>query len=107
MATTTRPRIEILEDTSTNLDPPFHLVLLDDDDHTYNYVIRMLGAVFGYSKDKSFAIACMVDSEGRAIVMTGSKDEVERKQNQIHSFGADPQMAQSKGSMSAIIEPAC
>jgi hypothetical protein len=37
--------------------------------------------------------------------MTGSKDEVERKQHLVHSFGADPAMPSSKGSMSAIIEP--
>jgi ATP-dependent Clp protease adaptor protein ClpS len=106
MATTTKPGIEILEDTSTSLEPPVHLILLDDDEHTYGYVIHMLGAVFGYSKEKSFAIACAVDAQGQAIVMTGSHDEAERKQNQIHSFGADPAMAKCKGSMSAIIEPA-
>lgn len=106
MGTSPRPGIEILEDTDTHLEPPYHLVLLDDDSHTYGYVIHMLGSVFGYSKDKGFAIACVVDSEGRAIVMTGSRDEAERKQHQIHSFGADPAMPESLGSMSAILEPA-
>jgi ATP-dependent Clp protease adaptor protein ClpS len=107
MATQTRPGIEIFEDTDTRLDPPYHVVLLDDDHHTYPYVIRMLGAIFGYSKNKGFALACMVDRDGRAIVMTGSRDEAERKQQQIHAFGPDPAMADSLGSMSAIIEPAC
>ena len=57
----------------------------------------MLATVFGYSKEKGFAIACVVDSEGRAVVMTGSRDEAERKQNQIHAFGADPAMPGSAG----------
>ncbi|MBI2767462.1 MAG: ATP-dependent Clp protease adaptor ClpS [Chloroflexi bacterium] len=106
MATTTKPGIEIHEDTDTNLEPPFHLILLDDDEHSYGYVIHMLGVIFGYSKEKGFAIACMVDAQGQAILMTGSHDEVERKQHQVHSFGADPAMPICKGSMSAVIEPA-
>ena len=76
MATTTlpgtRPGIEITGDTDEQLDPPFHLILLDDDEHTYQYVIHMLGEVFGYSKEKGFAIACMVDANGQAILLTAS-----------------------------------
>jgi ATP-dependent Clp protease adaptor protein ClpS len=102
----TSPGTRVVEDVDTNLDKPFHLILLDDQEHTYNYVIRMLGAVFGYSKEKAFAMACVVDSEGQAILMTASRDEVERKQNQVHSFGPDPLMPESKCSMSAIIEEA-
>ena len=66
----------------------------------------MLQRIFGYSREKGFAIACMVDSAGQAILMTGAHAEVETKQAQIHAFGADPLMAESAGSMSAIIEPA-
>jgi ATP-dependent Clp protease adaptor protein ClpS len=104
--TITSPGTRVLEDTDSELDKPYHLILLDDQEHTYNYVIRMLGAIFGYSKEKAFAMACVVDSEGQCILLTGSHDEVERKQNQVHSFGADPLMPESKGSMSAIIEEA-
>jgi ATP-dependent Clp protease adaptor protein ClpS len=96
----------IIEETEQAHEPPYHLILLDDDHHTYQYVIAMLGSVFGYSPEKGFAIACMVDSEGRAIVMTASKSEVTLKQEAIHAYGADPNMAESKGSMTAIIEPA-
>ena len=33
--------------------PPYNVVLLDDDDHSYAYVIEMLGDVFGYDVDKA------------------------------------------------------
>jgi ATP-dependent Clp protease adaptor protein ClpS len=105
--TVTRPGIEIFEDTDQELEKPWHLILLDDQYHTYTYVVHMLGRVFGYSPEKAFAIACVVDSEGQAILMTGRRDEVERKQEMVHAFGADPLMPESKGSMSAVIEPAC
>lgn len=107
MATLPTPGTRILEDTDTDLDKPWHLILLDDDHHTYQYVVSMLARIFGYSPEKGFAIACMVDEQGQAIVMTAGRDEVELKQQQIHAFGADPLMETSLGSMSAIIEPAC
>jgi ATP-dependent Clp protease adaptor protein ClpS len=104
--TITSPGTRIIEETDEKLDPPFHLILLDDDHHTYHYVILMLGALFGYSREKAFGIASMVDQFGQAILMTGGRDAVERKQHEVHSFGADPFMPESMGSMSAIIEPA-
>lgn len=109
MATAPNPGTRVLEDTDTDaaLEPPYHLILLDDQSHTYNYVIRMLGDVFGYSVEKAFAIACVVDANGQAIVMTAGKTEVSEKQSQIHAYGADPFMENSLGSMSAIIEEAC
>lgn len=105
MPTVTKPGVEIFEDVDTDLEKPFHLILLDDQEHTYQYVIQMLGAVFGYAREKAFAIACTVDAAGQAILMTGGKGELEPKQNLVHSFGADPLMPESKGSMSAILEP--
>jgi ATP-dependent Clp protease adaptor protein ClpS len=106
MDVVTKPGIEIREDTDQEFEPLYHLILLDDQYHSYNYVVLMLGAVFGYGVEKAYALACIVDSEGQAIVMTGSHDETRRKQDQIHAFGPDPMLTECKGSMSAVIEPA-
>lgn len=106
MEPVTKPGIEIHEETDQAYEPLYHLILLDDQYHSYAYVIRMLGDIFGYSVEKSFAIACVVDSAGQAIVMTGSRDEVRAKQDAIHEYGPDPTVAGCQGSMSAIIEPA-
>ncbi len=109
MTTAPNPGTRVLEDTDTDaaLEPPYHLILLDDQSHTYNYVIRMLNDLFGYGVEKSFAIACVVDANGQAIIMTAGKSQVSNKQSQVHAYGADPFMENSLGSMSAIIEPAC
>lgn len=88
------------------LAPRYHLVLLDDNDHSYPYVIEMLGRVFGYEREKSYALACIVDSEGRVTVETASHEQVTRHQAQIHAYGADPRIPHCKGSMSAIVEEA-
>ena len=86
--------------------PHFHVVLLDDDDHTYDYVIEMLQRLFIMSKNQAFDHAREVDETGRTIVMTCELPAAEFARDQIHAYGADPRLARSKGSMSAVIEPA-
>lgn len=86
--------------------PQYHVVLLDDDDHSYEYVIEMLTALFRHSRAKAFRMAVMVDMAGRVIVDTTTKERAELKRDQIHAFGPDPLIPYSQGSMSAVIEPA-
>lgn len=86
--------------------PHFHVVLLDDDDHTYDYVIEMLQRLFIMSKSQAFEHAREVDETGRTIVITCELSAAEFARDQIHAYGADPRLARSKGSMSAVIEPA-
>jgi len=90
----------------TRLQPPYHVVLLDDQDHTYEYVVEMLGKIFGHSREKAFQMAQEVDATGRCIVYTGSLEQAEFKRDQIHGYGADWRIARCAGSMSAIVEPA-
>lgn len=85
--------------------PPYNVVLLDDDDHTYEYVIQMLRRVFGHPESRGFQLAKQVDEHGRAIVLTTHKEHAELKRDQVLSFGADPRLAACRGSMTAIIEP--
>lgn len=84
----------------------WNVVLLDDDDHTYDYVIRMLRTVFFISEQRAYELAITVDTQGRAICLTTHKEHAEFKREQIRAFGADPLIAACAGAMSAIIEPA-
>ena len=53
---------EILEEKEVQTDiPRFHVVLFDDSDHTYDYVIEMLMDLFGYGNSLAFQMACEVD----------------------------------------------
>lgn len=101
---TIAPSIETTE--RDQLTPLFNVVLLDDDDHTYDYVVEMLCKIFMVSAEAAFRHAVEVDTTGRTIVMTCEKEQAEFGRDQIQSYGADPRMPRSKGSMSAIIEPA-
>lgn len=86
--------------------PPWNVVLLDDDQHTYEYVIDMVGRVFGFDPLRGYLVAREVDGTGRAIVFTAHRELAELKREQIMSFGADPLVASCQTSMRATIEPA-
>jgi ATP-dependent Clp protease adaptor protein ClpS len=86
--------------------PPWNVVLLNDDEHSYEYVIEMLGNLFAHPKEKAYQMAKEVDTTGRVIVLTTHKEKAELKRDQIHAYGADKLIAACKGSMSSIIEPA-
>jgi len=88
------------------LEPPYHVILHDDDTHTYAYVIEMMVNIFGYDEARGYKIACEVDESGRVIVVTCHKELAELRVEQIHEYGADPRMKESQGSMKATMEPA-
>ena len=86
--------------------PPYNVILLNDDDHTYDYVLEMLKALFGYSFEKGYKLAREVDTDGRVILLTTTKEHAELKRDQIHAYGPDWRMPNCKGSMTAVLEPA-
>src|SRR3954469_22114332 len=103
--TTIRQRREKTKSPPRRL-PPYHVVLLNDNDHTYDYVIEMLGSLFGYNLTKGFSMAHQLNPHGRVIVATTHKELAELKRDQIHAFGRDWRLERCAGSMSAVIEPA-
>ena len=104
--TTTTPERRTKEKTKVKVQPPYHVILHNDDDHSYEYVIRMLKELFAHPEETGFKMAEEVDTRGRVIVCTTSLERAELKQEQIHAYGPDPLIARSAGSMSASIEPA-
>jgi ATP-dependent Clp protease adaptor protein ClpS len=84
----------------------WNVVLLDDNDHSYDYVIRMMQTLFHHPLERAVKIAQEVDKAGRAIVLTTHKEHAELKREQVHAFGADKLIASCTGSMWATIEPA-
>ena len=97
---------EVDAERATVLAPRWHVVLLNDDDHTYEYVVEMLCRLFAKTPERAFLHACEVDATGRTIVDTTSKERAELKVEQIHAYGKDPRLPRSQGSMSAEMEPA-
>jgi ATP-dependent Clp protease adaptor protein ClpS len=104
ISTITRPR-EKKEQKTKGL-PPYNVILLDDDEHSFEYVIHMLKTLFGHPPEQGYQMAMEVHTTGRVIVATTNLERAELKRDQIHAFGPDPFIPRCKGSMSAIIEPA-
>src|SRR5215813_7030070 len=88
-------------DVRTKRQPPYHVILFNDDDHSFEYVIHMLRALFGHPEERGYQMAWEVHTRGRVIVDTTSRERAELKRDQIHAFGADPRIERCQGSMSA------
>lgn len=69
--------------------PPYAVVVENDDDHTYEYVIVGLRKVCGYSEQKAFQLARQIDQTGQAPVWTGPLEVAELKRDQILGLGPD------------------
>jgi len=69
--------------------PPYAVVVLNDEVHTFNYVIETFKKVFGYPVVKCMLLATAIHVRGRAIVWSGSKEVAELKRDQIRSAGPD------------------
>ncbi|HWE02216.1 MAG TPA: ATP-dependent Clp protease adaptor ClpS [Tepidisphaeraceae bacterium] len=100
----TRQAVKSALKNKPRLLPPYNVVLLNDNEHTYEYVIQLLRKLFAYSDEKGYQLARQVDESHRAVVFTAHKELAELKREQIGSFGADPRISSCKGSMSAMIE---
>jgi ATP-dependent Clp protease adaptor protein ClpS len=85
--------------------PRYHVILWDDDEHSYDYVIRMMQELFGHSYERGYQLAKEVDTAGRTICLTTTREHAELKRDQIHAYGRDFDISRCKGSMSSSIEP--
>jgi len=92
------------QDQRPKRQPRYHVILWNDEEHTYDYVIVMLRALFGHPLEKSVLLAHEVDRQGRAVVLTTTLEHAELKRDQIHAYGKDPWLATCKGAMWATIE---
>lgn len=101
-----RTAAESRSDRKPKRQPRYQVILWDDNDHTYQYVIRMLGELFGHPRETCFQMACEVDTQGRVVVLTTTMEHAELKRDQIHAYGKDALLTRCKGSMKATIEPA-
>ena len=100
-----RPLRTTRSDRRPKRQPRYHVLLWDDNDHTFDYVIEMLKQLFGHAEVRGFQLADEVNTRGRAIVLTTTREHAELKRDQIHAYGKDGYIEICQGSMSATIEP--
>lgn len=88
--TTCPPREATDTETRTKRQPPYAVVVLNDNDHTFDYVMMVFQKVFGYDVQKCFLLAKEIHEKDRAIVWTGTLEVAELKKEQIQGMGPDP-----------------
>jgi ATP-dependent Clp protease adaptor protein ClpS len=86
--------------------PRYHVVLWDSDDHSFEYVERMLRELFGHTPEECHKLAETVHEQGKVVVLTTTKEHAELKRDQILAYGKDETCRECKGSMHATIESA-
>jgi ATP-dependent Clp protease adaptor protein ClpS len=96
--TTTSPRTKIRERRI----PPYHVILENDDYHSYTFVVSVLCKALGYPVERAYQLMLEAHTSGRAIVWTGPKEVAELKAEQIATFHEKPH-----GPLGCTIEPAC
>jgi len=106
VGTMVRPERQTATKTATERPWLWHVVLHDSEEHSYEYVIELLSKVFGHSPHKGFALARMIDSEGKGVVLTTHRELAELKAEQVRSFGPDARVASCRSPLRVTLEPA-
>jgi ATP-dependent Clp protease adaptor protein ClpS len=102
----TAPETDVEKTTKDELSKLYHVIILNDEEHTFDYVIEMLEAVFNMSYTTAVAHTLEAHNTGSSIVLTTNLEEAEHKRDQVHAYGPDWRMPNSRGSVAALVEPA-
>ena len=101
---TTRPKRR--EQSQTRRLPPYHVILENDDYHSFEFVMEVLQKTFGYNQEKAFQLTNDAHTQGRAVVWTGAKEVAELKLEQLQSFHENRADGRKFGPLGCTIEPA-
>src|ERR1700687_150570 len=102
---TTKPKTH--EETHTRRVPPYNVILENDDDHSFEWVMGVLIKALGYTAERAFELTHQAHRQGRAVVWTGPKEVAELKLDQILTFHEIRESDGKKlGPVGCTIEPA-
>ena len=95
------------EEVRTRTIPPYHVILLNDDHHSMEFVMEVLCKVLGVAAERAYQFMIEAHTSGRAIIWTGSKEVAELKLEQIQSIPEIRASDDAKlGPLACDIEPA-
>ncbi|MBT2232821.1 ATP-dependent Clp protease adapter ClpS [Nonomuraea sp. NEAU-A123] len=78
-----------VERPSTDVRPdlPWVTIVWNDPVNLMSYVTYVFQTVFGYSKEKAERLMMDVHKKGKAVVSSGTREEMERDVQILHSYG--------------------
>ncbi len=103
---TERPAAKPVEKTTRKVQPPYAVILHNDDVNGFDHVIGVLRKVFHYGRIKAARLTLEAHVKGRSIVWSGQLEHAELKADQIRSCGPDPMMkARGAVALKVTVEP--
>src|SRR5207237_10524858 len=99
---TTKPKEK---DADTRRLPPHHVILENDDHHSFEFVVDVLRKALGFNEQRAFLVTHEAHTKGRAIVWTGSKEVAELKAEQIRTFHEIGIDGRKLGPLGVTLEP--
>lgn len=106
VSTSAFPSVEPRHEEQVRHLPPHHVILENDDYHTFDFVITVLCKVLTIDVQRAFTFAKLAHDTGQAVVWTGAKEVAELKAEQIQSFHETLASGRKLGPLGVRVEPA-
>lgn len=68
-------------------DKPWVTIVWDDPVNLMTYVTYVLIELFGFTREKAHGLMMQVHTQGKAVVSTGSREEMEHDVARLHEYG--------------------
>lgn len=81
----TREETDVRE--AVSFDIPWMTIVWNDPVNLMSYVEYVFRTYFGFSRRKAGRLMLQVHNEGRAVVATGNREEMERHVEAMHGYG--------------------
>jgi ATP-dependent Clp protease adaptor protein ClpS len=91
--------------TRTRRQPPYAIILHNDNYNTFPFVIGVLRKVFRYGLPKAYWLTLKVHFRGRGVVWSGTLELAELKAEQVRSCGPDPLTRPRSQPLTVTVEP--
>jgi ATP-dependent Clp protease adaptor protein ClpS len=96
--------VETESETDARAERACKVLLYNDEEHTYDYVVEMLSHACGLTREKAFRCAVEVDLTGRTIVYFGTRPACKAVAEKIRAYGPDHRLPQSMSSMKCEVQ---
>ena len=74
-------------DETTALQTPWVTIVWNDPVNLMSYVAYVFRNYFGYTEEKAHELMLAVHHEGKAVVSSGSREQMERHVQAMHEYG--------------------
>jgi ATP-dependent Clp protease adaptor protein ClpS len=106
-AVDTPTRTEPVEETRTRRQPPYNVILLNDDHHSMEFVVDVLCKVIHCPVERAIQLMMEAHTSGQAVVWSGAREVAELKAEQVLSFHETRERDGAKlGPLGCVVEPA-